>query len=316
MAGVATPDDLLWHDGQLYVGDLVAARIRVLSAGLDVQTLPVSIPSVEGMAMLNGTLYAANQSDDRVVSIAGSTVTTIVQLIPVPGVDGVDGIASTPSGLLVPDSARGTVLMTDADGRVVRTVSGFVRPTHALLLADGSLVVADESAGEVVSVTAEGARTVLARGLNGVDDLAASGDGALLAITEASPGRLVEIRSGRVTDIATGLATPQGLAVDNADNILITEAAARRVDVVVRTLRTLPIGGSVAPHSVACIAIERAAGFTADVHLTASTGVTVVKQPGSGSEGVVVVDNCAPTPCHISAQSGSLHSAIAVLTSG
>lgn len=316
VVGIANPDDLLWSGEQLYIGDVLAGRIRLVIAGRDLQTLPVSIPAVEGMTVFNSSLYAASQTGDRVVSVSGSPTTTVVQLSPVRGVDGVDGIASTSSGLIVPDSARGTVLLTNGNGQVVRTVSGFTRPTHALLTPDGSLMVADENAGEVVSVAPQGERTIIARGLNSVDDLALAADGALLAITEASPGRLVEIRGGQVTDIATALATPQGLALDDAGNILISEASAGRVDVLVRTLRALPLSGAVAPHSVACISIERAAGFAGDVQLTASPGVRVVQQPGPGSEAVVVVDGCAPTPCHISAHSGSLRSAVEVMTSG
>lgn len=309
LGGMANPDDLLVNDDRVYVGDLSAGRIRVLSSGLDPATLPWSMPTVEGMAMLDGVLYAADQGGDRVNAISAGGLRTVVQLRPVAGVDGVDNIGSTPAALVVPDSARGTVEIVSPDGRTLRTIGGFARPTGALLLADGSLLVADENAGEVVSVAATGARRVVATGLAGVDDVAVDGGGAQFAVTERASGRLVRLAGGRAVEIAGSLGQPQGLAVDGGGNLLVTESTAGRVELVLRTFRALPFAAPQPRGPPLCLEIQRAAGFTGDLRLDAAPGVTILEQPGRGSVARVSLQGCM-TPCRLTARSGALESTV------
>ena len=62
---------------------------------------------------------------------------------------------------------------------------------------------------------------------------------------------------------------------------------------------------STAPGHPLCIDIFRAPGFQGDVELTASAGLRVVRQPGTGSQGAVLVTGCRATPCQVVAHSGS-----------
>src|SRR5437588_7063419 len=53
--GLNEPDDLLFHGGQLYVGELGAGAVDVMAPGKPSQRLPVSIPLTEGMAFIGST---------------------------------------------------------------------------------------------------------------------------------------------------------------------------------------------------------------------------------------------------------------------
>src|SRR5207237_3341765 len=127
--GLNEPDDLLFHDGQLYVGELGAGAVDVLAPGKQLQRLPVSIPLTEGIAFIGSTMYVADQRNDRVDAVDGGQVRTFLQLTPVRGVDGVDGIAAAGNQLVVPDSPHGVVDWVDQAGKIVRSVGGFSRPT-------------------------------------------------------------------------------------------------------------------------------------------------------------------------------------------
>ena len=308
LGGLTAPDDVLSVDGRSYIGELSAGRIRLLTPGLDARTLPVTVPTVEGMALIGGMLYAADQGGDRVSVLAPAGPRTVLQLRPVAGVDGVDSIGSVGTSLLVPDSARGTVQVVTTGGRVTRTITGFARPTAALALADGSLLVADENAGQVVAVSTDGTRRVVTANLPSVDDVAVDGTGAEFAITERASGRLVQLLGGHTVELANGLSQPQGLAVDAAGNLLVTESTAGRVGVLVRSYRALPFAGP-QPTGQLCLTIQRAPGFSGDVEVTAGPGVTVLSQPGSGDVARISLSGCA-AGCRLDARSGSLLSSV------
>jgi hypothetical protein len=309
MAGsLNQPDDLLFHDDQLYVGELGAGKIHVLSAGRSPQVLPVTIPKVEGMVFLNGTLYAAGQQEDRVVAVEGASVRTVLQLAPVSGQDGVDGISATGQQLLVPDSPRGVLDWVDPNGSVVRSLGGFLRPTGAWPLPDGSILVADEYGNAAVKVGADGSKSYLVRNLPIVDDIGADSAGDVFVVRPvAGGGALDQVSGGSARNIIGGMGAPQGLAFDGANNIFVSEEDAGRVDLAVRTFKLNPVAAAGAGAGKAvCIDLVRAPGFAGEVTLSGDAGLVVRKQPGIGTRGEVVLRNCGAGGCRLVAQSGSL----------
>jgi len=305
-SGLDTPDDLLFHDGTLYVGELATGHIALLAAGRPLSRLAAVVPRVEGLQFLGGTLYAADQQNDRIDRIDGPTVTTFLQLTPVPGQEGVDGIGVVGDQLVIPDSANHEVLWVDAAGAILRREGGFIRPTGAWSLPDGSVLVADEYGNAAYRVLPDGSRQVLVTGLPIIDDVAADSDGKIFVITPVtSGGRLAEIIGGRAIDLVGNLLEPQGLGFDAAGNIFVSEAAAGRVDLVIRSFKLVPLGPTrAAGGGSICVDLVRAPGFGSAIELSGGPGVTVLGQPGTGTRASVVLADCGQRYCRVTARAG------------
>jgi hypothetical protein len=297
-----------------YVGQLGSGQVATVKPGLPVSQSTYVVPMAEGIAFLGDRMFVADQRNDRVDEIVGGQPQTFLQLQPVAGKDNVDGIGVQGDQLLVPDSPNGNLLWVDGSGKVTRTVGGFNRPTGAWPLPDGSVLVADEYGNAAFAVAPDGSRTVLVQGLPIVDDVAADAQGHIFVITPVtSGGRVAELVGGRATDIAGNLLQPQGLGFDAAGNVLASETSANRLDVFIRTFKLVPVGGKPAPGQPVCVSIFRAPGFSGDVRLTAGSGVEVVRQPGVGDQGEVLIQpsaDCASVGCVVTATSGALADSI------
>jgi hypothetical protein len=298
-SGLDEPDDVLVANDQIYVGEYGSGRIadlQGLAGSASANPLPVTIPEVEGIALLNGTMYVSDQQQDDVVTVSGSTVTAIHQLQPVPGIEGVDSIFTDGSSLVVPDSPHGILLVLGPGGQVQRTIGGFVRPTGGWTLPGGQVLIPDENAGQVVELPPSlNGRTVLAGGLGEVDDVAADAQGRIYAIS-IDQGRLVTVAGGQAQNVATGLGQPQGLGVDGAGNPVVSEYTKGRVDVVVTSFKLLPPAAApvqLAPRQPLCVQLARAPGFTGAVTIAPGTGYRVVQQPGPGTAGSVEPEGCS-----------------------
>lgn len=295
--GLTQPEDLLYDAGTLYVSEYGPGRVGVVRGG-SVDLLPGTVPQAEGMVMLAGTLYVSGQRDDNVVTLRGGVTGAVLQLTPVPGVEGIDSIAPAGSNLLVPDSARGRLLLVTPAGVILREVTRFARPTGAWLTPDGSVLVADENAGTVVRVEPDWTtRTTIASGLPLVDDVAQSPDGTIYAVS-ISNRSLVAIRGGTTTTLAGGLAEPQGLTLDGAGNPIVTEYTAGRIDEIVTSFASPPqAAGSLSRPAggALCVRIVRAAGFTAPVTIAPGSGYVVSQDVGAGDTGSVIPAPCAGT---------------------
>jgi hypothetical protein len=318
-SGLDRPDDVLYAGGQLYVAVLGSGGIEVLASGRPAATLPVHIADVEGMAFIGSDFYAAGQARDAVYQVSGPALRRVIQLAPVAGQDGVDGIAAQEGLLVVPDSPRGVVDWVDpATGAIRRQLTGFVRPTGAWPLPDGGVLIADEYGNAVVRVTSAGARTYLTRDLPIADDVAEDSQGAVFAVAPvAGGGRLAQVLSGGgVNDVLTGLAAPQGLAVDGADNLYFTEEDAGRVDLLVRTFKLAPLPAvRASSRQPVCVQVRRAPGFTAPITLSGGSRLQVLSQPGSGDVASLLVTGC-PTGCQLTARAGARTDVMWVRTAG
>jgi len=309
-SGLDQPDDLWFRNGETFVGQLGSGRVATVRPGVPVVQSSWTVPMAEGIAFLGDRMFVADQRNDRIDVIVNEQPQTFLQLKPVAGKDNLDGIGVQGDQLLVPDSPNGTLLWVDGIGRVTGSVWGFVRPTGAWALPDGSVLVADEFGNAAFRVTPDGGRTVLVQGLPIVDDVAADNAGKVFVITPVTGGgRVAELVSGRALDLAANLLQPQGLGFDGAGNVLVTEASAGRLDVFIRTFKLIPVAGAPAPGQQVCVHILRAPGFSADVELLPPDGGAVIQQPGSGDRGEVLFPAshaCGQPGCAVSAVSGGL----------
>ena len=290
-------------DGQtLLIGQYSTGHIYALGDQPVIHQLPGTVPEVEGMARLGGTLYVADQLNDRVVALApDGGVATVLQLQPVPGVEGLDQITTDGKSLIVPDSARGTVLWVGTDGHVQRSVGGFARPTGAWAVPDGSVLVSDENGGRVYSISAAGARSVVASGLPLDDDVLRTADGRIYTISISLAGLFEVTAGGAIRPVATGLAQPQGLEVDQAGNPIVTEYDRGRVDKIVENFALLAPTGPVTlgPNQPLCVQLARAPGFADAVMIDPASGYRVTSQPGSGGQGEIVPSTCGQPECAV-----------------
>ncbi|HLY84686.1 MAG TPA: hypothetical protein VKQ71_17000 [Acidimicrobiales bacterium] len=303
-AGMNAPDDLYYDDsdGSVLVGEHGDGHLaRVTAAGL--LRLPQVVPEAEGITNIGGTVYVADQLHARVVALTDTGMRTVLQLQPVASGENLDSISSDlkGTGLVVPDSPHGTVLFVDASGHVTSRVGGFSRPAGVAPDADlGGYLIADENASAVFELK-NGRVTRLASGLPGVDDAVRTQNGHLLAILPGA-GRLLDVTSGH--NLATGLRNPQGLGFDGAQNVLVTESDAGRLDLVLTTFAVEVPAGVVqlAPGQGVCFGIRRAPGNTDDVSVYEAVGALPVSDPRSGATGEVVPSRCFLPVCTVTLQ--------------
>lgn len=306
-SGLNGPDDF-WHypeDGSVLVGEHGSGRLALIDAdGRTVGRLPQVVPEAEGIAEVDGVTYVADQYNARVVALTATGVRTVLQLQPVASGENLDGISpdAKGSGLVVPDSPHGVVLFVDTNGHITGRVGGFSRPAGVAVDPQGGYLVADENASAVFSIN-NGRATRIAGNLPGVDDVIRTDDGHVLVILPAA-GRLFDLTAGR--NVATGLRNPQGLGVDGAGNLIVTESDSGRVDLVVTRFAVEVPSGVVqlAPGQGVCFGLVRAPGYGAAVRIAEAVGALPVADPETGTSGEVVPERCFLPVCTVTLQVG------------
>ena len=303
-AGLNGPDDLLYleSDGTVLVGEHGSGRIAKVGGPSRLTRLRQVIPEAEGIAQVGNTIYVADQLHARVVALTATGVRTLIQLQPVPSGENLDGIASGSGGLIIPDSPHGTLLFVDTSGHVTARQSGFSRPAGVWTNPDGRggpWLVADENASAIFGLMNAGGHYLVAGNLPGVDDVVRDARGHILA-TLPGLGALRDVTSGR--DIARGLQNPQGLGFDGAQNILVTESDAGRLDLIVKTFAIqLPAPAvRLAPGQPVCLGILRAPGFTGSLVVQRITGASLYVQPSGAASFEVVPEPCSQAVCTVS----------------
>ena len=305
-SGLNGPDDLMYvpADGAVLVGEHGNGHLARVGGAARLTRLPQVVPEAEGIAQIGSTVYIADQLHARVIALTAGGVRTVLQLQPVPSGENLDGIGASSTQLVVPDSPHGTVLLVDPSGHVAARYGGFSRPAGVWVESGGRYLIADENASAVFEIRAGGAVVRLAGGLQGADDVARASDGHVL-VTLPGLGTLRDITTGR--DVARGLSNPQGLGFDGAENVLVTESTAGRLDLLVKTFVLevpAPNVRLVAVQAV-CLGILRAKGFTGALNVESVSGATIVAQPSASASFEVVPEPCAQATCTVSVVVGS-----------
>ena len=243
LSGVGRPDDLAFdQQGHLLFSDFYNGTISRLNADGSATKIITGLAGPEGLVVLsNGTLIVAEQRTNRILTLApGAKSLTVLRAIPgtpssAPCKDGIDGIAldATTNTLIVPDSPTGNVYRLSLDGKKLTLIaSGIVRPVGAVVDAQGTIYVADECGGDIVRITPDGRSTRIS-GFGQPDDVAFDHHGNLLLIDLLpSIHALIRIRqsTGKREILASkGFIEPQGLAVDENDNIYVSDDYANKI---------------------------------------------------------------------------------------
>ena len=238
-AGLVEPDDLLLApDGSIYLSDIGNGTILRIDPGGKTEIVLRGLSEPEGMVLLpDGSLVIAEQGTDQLVKadLTSGEVVPLLKLSNPSGGLGVDGIAldaavGQPATLIIPDSPNGRLLRSSIDGKQVQTIAGgFARPTGAFVEPDGSILVADENAGEVIRLHPDGSRQVLMR-LPLADDVIEDTAGNIFAIS-ISEGTIHMIQAGSQQDtvLVRGLSSPQGICFDPHGDLVVAESGKNRL---------------------------------------------------------------------------------------
>ena len=176
------------------------------------------------------TLYLADVFAYRSVDGATGKVTDIARMHGEGEMEYPTGVSVRGDTVVLVSSVAGAVQLFDrATGKRARVVHGFKGPSDALLLADGSLVVAEMATGALTKLTGE-TRTPLATGLAGPTGLELSPDGTILVV-EALGGRITRVdpATGARFVVASGLNLPKAVAMTPKGRLAVLEVGARRV---------------------------------------------------------------------------------------
>jgi DNA-binding beta-propeller fold protein YncE len=303
--GLNVPDDLLYQaaDGSVLVGEHGSGRIAKVGGATGLKRLGQKVPLPEGIAQIGGTIYVADQLNNRVVALTSTGIRTVIQLVPDPAGLNLDGIDADGKQLVIPDSPHGTVLFVDPSGRVTFRQGGFGRPA-GVWAQGGTILVADENLSAVFELKSGGGFRKLAGNLPGADDVVRDSRGHVL-VTLPEQGILRDVTSGG--NVARGMRNPQGLGFDGSQNLLVTESDAGRLDLIVRTfaIQVPTPAVKLLPGQGVCLGILRASGFTASLTVESVTGATVAAQSGTSASLEVVPEPCAVAICTVSVVVGS-----------
>ena len=243
LTGKYRPDDLTFDpDGHLVFSDLYHGTVSRLNANGSITVLVHGLANPEGLLFLqDGTLIIAEQQTNRILAYSPSTSTlTVLRVLPgvptgKPCKDGVDGIALDPTTntLIVPDSPTGAVYRMSLDGaKLTLLASQIPRPVGAAVDAQGNIYVADECGGALWKITPTG-KITRQGGFGMLDDVAFDHHRNIL-VTDLKPSihALIRLRhsTGKREILASrGFIEPQGLVIDNQDDIYLSDDYADKI---------------------------------------------------------------------------------------
>lgn len=218
--GFGEPDDVAVDGKRVLFTDIRAGvlaedtggRVRVLARGLDVPEGIVVRPHHRVLLVEQGR----NQIDR--IDRENGRRQVVLRLANSTGKEGVDAIAPAPgNGIYLPDSPYGRLYLRDANGHLHLLASGMGRPVDAIAYRQG-VAVADEYDGIWLL---HGHQLSRVAAVSIPDDLTVI-HGRLLAVT-LGDGGLWEVYP-RVYRILSGFGQPQGLAMLNANSLVIADS--------------------------------------------------------------------------------------------
>ncbi|HET9848818.1 MAG TPA: hypothetical protein VFR68_09725, partial [Candidatus Dormibacteraeota bacterium] len=221
------------------------------------------------------------------------------------GRDGIDGIgpilpSRDASGnllpdandVIVPDSPNGVVWKVTPDGKTATQIAaGMTRPVGAAIDSTGRLFVADEGGALWVLDPARHRFATLPT----PDDVLVGRDGQIFVNTLGDNAIHILDAQAHPVSVLSGIDQPQGIALDNADNLYFTEF---NKGVIARLIRTFTLDSPQVRQTthgtfIVCPVVERATGFHDALTLvngsSPTTAILQLVQPGTDSSGALEV---------------------------
>jgi len=234
--GYGQPDDLAWGpNGAIYFSDFGNSALNQLTPQGRKHVVLAELNKPEGIIVRkDGSIIIAEQGPNQLLWInPQSGAKRVLATIPNPSSRaGIDGIARDPhdGSLIVPDSPSGRVLRLTASGQLLRIqATGLGRPVSALALADGSMIVVDETLNAALHIDASGRVRQIGGFLSIPDDIVSDG-AAGFYITCLGDNTLRHLDSnGGITLVAADLHNPQGLLRRPNGELIVAEEDANQI---------------------------------------------------------------------------------------
>jgi sugar lactone lactonase YvrE len=307
------PDDLAFdQQGRLLFSDINTGSVFALNGDGSVQTIAGGLSEPEGIVVqADGRILVAEQGRNRIVAIdpqshAIAVWRTFTNRTSYAGIDGIGPIlpAKDANGqpllnagdVVVPDSPNGIVWLVSPDGQSAsQLASGMTRPVGAARDAAGRILVADEGGALWRLDPARDRLTTLPT----PDDVVVTQDGHLFVNTLGDNAIHELDAQGHQVRVLAGIAQPQGIALDTAENLYYTVFNGGRIERLVRTfVLDTPRVTRIADGTYRiCPTIRRSAGYTQSLGLSTgsspTTSVLHLVQPGVDSSGALEVQTKA-----------------------
>jgi streptogramin lyase len=304
LQNLPAPDDLAFDpEGRLLFSDITAGTVSALNPGGSVERIAAGLSAPEGMVVTaDGRILVAEQARNRVMAIDPQThaVSLWAAFPNRTGRDGIDGIGPALSNgdIIVPDSPNGLVWRVGADGKsATQIASGMNRPAGAGADASGRIFVADEG-GPVWVLNPAKRRFVV---LPTPDDVLVGRAGQVFVNTLGDDAIHELDAQGHQLTVLSGIQQPQGIALDNADNLYYTEFTKNRIGRVVRSfiLDAAKVTRIASGRYIICPVVRRSLTFTTPLTLltdsSSTTSILRLVQPGTDSSGAVEVQTAQPS---------------------
>ncbi len=275
---LVTADDRIWFDdGQLGI-------VGRLNPDGSVTVLASALRHPGAMAEADdGAIFVAEGESGRILRIVPGLSPFVVRSPPAAAA-GVSGLVIDPKTGDLLAAVPGGVMRISPDGRRSASVADGLGPEPRLALEPaGSLLISDRSAG-LQRVDSSGA-VYRVPGLPRMHALVVDRLSRILFVSERN--ELWRWSPAGQTRLLTVVPPQAGLALDQADNVLVADPRANRLERMVTSFhvpQTQRLRVGQGDRVAFCLPVQRARGFTADVTLSLTAmppGITarIVQQP-------------------------------------
>ena len=226
------------NNSGIYEIDRKTGKSRTIVEGILICPVGVAVVTeAEGDIVYLTDLFSSEHSYRKVDSFTGE-ITTLNKEKGFPS-----AIFANDNSVILTSQYNGTLEVIDRmTNQSKKIISGFKTPSNALMMDDGSLVVAEIATGNLLRVTGEEGeeRAVIAQGLAAPVYLAQAGNDAVF-VTEAIPGSVarINLNTGDKKIIASGLKMPEGIAVLPDGKLVVVETGTKQLSQIDPTTGTI-----------------------------------------------------------------------------
>ncbi len=243
----ATDNMAMGADGLIYVSNMAdngidavdpkTGAVRTIVAG--------ALAFPRAIAMAAGPdgeeIHVADSGAYRIVDASTGAVRDVARAVATP-LQFPSSVSVGPTHFVLTGEGLGVVQLFDRKGNHVRDVAKLDKPSAAIELADGNLLVAEPIAGRLLMVEGDERRTI-AKNLQYPAALVDAGDGSVL-VAESGSGKLLRVllADGTVTTLASDLGGCRAIAnVGDGTAIVLDSTGGRLLSVDLGDGHTTPI---------------------------------------------------------------------------
>ncbi len=232
--GTATDNMAMGADGLIYVSNMADNAIDAVDPRTGAVRTVVSgaLAFPRAIAMATGPggeeIHVADSGAYRIVDPRTGAVRDVARAVASP-LQFPSSVSVGPTHVVLIGEGMGVVQLYDRKGNHVRDIARFDRPSAAIELADGGLLVAEPIAGRLLLVTGDERRTVVEH-LDHPAALVDAGDGSVL-VADSGSGKLLRVglADGTVTTLAADLGGCRAIAVVGDGTAIILDATGGRL---------------------------------------------------------------------------------------